>query len=167
MQTLATGVGDLKRVLSSVKMRGTWGEVSLGAILDQMMATDQFERNVEIKPGSGQRVEYAIKLPGADGEGPLWIPIDAKFPTEDYERLIDASEIGDVEAVELASKGLELRVRGAAKDICDKYVHPPHSTDFGILFLPTEGLFAEVIRRPGLIDTLQREYRIVVTGQPP
>jgi DNA recombination protein RmuC len=165
MQTLATGVGDLKRVLSSVKMRGTWGEVSLGSILDQMMASDQYARNVEIKPGSNQRVEYAIKLPGtADGEGPLWIPIDAKFPTEDYERLIDASEIGDVDAVEVASKGLEARVRAAAKDICTKYVHPPHSTDFGVLFLPTEGLFAEVIRRPGLIDALQRECRIVVTG---
>lgn len=165
MQTLATGVGDLKRVLSSVKMRGTWGEVSLGSILDQIMSADQYGRNVEIRPGSGQRVEYAIKLPGADdGDGPLWIPIDAKFPTEDYERLIDASERGDVEAVEAASKGLEVRVRGAARDICDKYVHPPHSTDFGILFLPTEGLFAEVIRRPGLIDTLQRECRIVVTG---
>jgi DNA recombination protein RmuC len=165
MQTLATGVGDLKRVLSSVKLRGVWGEVSLGSILDQVLAADQFERNVEIKPGSGQRVEFAIKLPGnEDGEGPLWIPIDAKFPTEDYERLIDASEKGDLAQVEAASKALEIRIRSAAKDICEKYVQPPHSTDFGILFLPTEGLFAEVIRRPGLIDVLQRDCRIVVTG---
>jgi DNA recombination protein RmuC len=165
MQTLATGVGDLKRVLSSVKLRGVWGEVSLGSILEQVMAADQFERNVEIRPGSGQRVEYAIKLPGNDeGDGPLWIPVDAKFPTEDYERLIDASERGDVAQVEAASKALEMRIRAAAKDVCEKYVHPPHSTDFGVLFLPTEGLFAEVIRRPGLIDALQRDCRIVVTG---
>jgi DNA recombination protein RmuC len=151
--------------LSSVKLRGVWGEVSLGSILDQVLAADQFERNVEIKPGSGQRVEFAIKLPGnEDGEGPLWIPIDAKFPTEDYERLIDASEKGDLAQVEAASKALEIRIRSAAKDICEKYVQPPHSTDFGILFLPTEGLFAEVIRRPGLIDVLQRDCRIVVTG---
>jgi DNA recombination protein RmuC len=165
MQTLATGVGDLKRVLSSVKLRGVWGEVSLGSILDQVMAFDQYERNVEVRPGSNQRVEFAIKLPGNnEGDGPLWIPIDAKFPTEDYERLIDASERGDLAQVEAASRALELRIRAAAKDICEKYVHPPHSTDFGVLFLPTEGLFAEVIRRPGLIDSLQRECRIVVTG---
>jgi DNA recombination protein RmuC len=164
MQTLATGVGDLKRVLTSVKLRGNWGEVSLGGMLEQVMAPDQYERNVEIKPGSNCRVEYAIKLPGVDDEGPLWLPIDAKFPTEDYERLVEASERGDVEAVESASKALELRIRSSAKDICDKYVCPPHSTDFGILFLATEGLFAEIVRRPGLVDSLQRECRIVVTG---
>jgi DNA recombination protein RmuC len=165
MQALANGVGDLKRVLSSVKLRGNWGEISLGGLLEQVMSADQYERNVEIMPGSNQRVEYAIKLPGAEGnDGPLWLPIDAKFPTEDYERLADASERGDLEAVELASKALETRIRSAAKEICDKYVRPPHSTDFGILFLPTEGLFAEIIRRPGLIDCLQRECRIVVTG---
>jgi DNA recombination protein RmuC len=165
MQTLATGVGDLKRVLSSVKLRGVWGEVSLGGILEQVLAPDQFERNVEIRPGSGQRVEFAIRLPGNDEEsGPLWIPVDAKFPTEDYERLIDASERGDLAHVEAASKALEMRIRSAAKDICEKYVQPPRSTDFGVLFLPTEGLFAEVIRRPGLIDALQRDCRIVVTG---
>jgi DNA recombination protein RmuC len=152
-------------VLSSVKLRGVWGEVSLGSILEQVLAADQFERNVEIRPGSGQRVEFAIKLPGNDDEsGPLWIPIDAKFPTEDYERLIDASERGDLAQVEAASKALESRIRAAARGICDKYVQPPHSTDFGVLFLPTEGLFAEVIRRPGLIDALQRDCRIVVTG---
>jgi DNA recombination protein RmuC len=165
MQSLATGVGDLKKVLSNVKMRGTWAEVSLGNLLEQVMAPEQFARNVEIIPGSGQRVEYAIKLPGTgDAEGPLWIPIDAKFPTEDYERLVEASELGDVEAIEQSAKALEVRLRAAAKDICTKYVHPPHSTDFAILFLPTEGLFAETIRRPGLLDALQNEYRVVVTG---
>jgi DNA recombination protein RmuC len=165
MQSLATGVGDLKKVLSNVKMRGTWAEVSLGNLLEQVMAPEQFARNVEIIPGSGQRVEYAIKLPGTgDAEGPLWIPIDAKFPTEDYERLVEASELGDLEAIEQSAKALEVRLRVAAKDICTKYVHPPHSTDFAILFLPTEGLFAETIRRPGLLDALQNEYRVVVTG---
>jgi DNA recombination protein RmuC len=165
MQSLATGVGDLKKMLSNVKMRGAWGEVSLGNLLDQVLTVDQYERNVEVKPGSNQRVEYAIKLPGGDdGDAPLWLPIDAKFPNEDYERLVDASDRGDVEAVEAASKAVEMRIRASAKDICDKYVHPPHSTDFAVLFLPTEGLFAEIIRRPGLVDALQRECRIVVTG---
>jgi DNA recombination protein RmuC len=165
MQSLATGVGDLKKMLSNVKMRGAWGEVSLGNLLDQVLTVDQYERNVEVKPGSNQRVEYAIKLPGNDdGDGPLWLPIDAKFQNEDYERLVDASDRGDVEAVEAASKAVEMRIRASAKDICDKYVHPPHSTDFAVLFLPTEGLFAEIIRRPGLVDALQRECRIVVTG---
>ena len=123
------------------------------------------DRNVEVKPGSNQRVEYAIKLPGGEeGDGPLWLPIDAKFPNEDYERLVDASERGDAEAVEASSKAVEMRIKASAKDISDKYVHPPHSTDFAVLFLPTEGLFAEIIRRPGLVDDLQRECRIVVTG---
>ena len=165
MQSLATGVGDLKKMLSNVKMRGTWGEVSLGNLLEQVLTADQYERNVEVKPGSNQRVEYAIKLPGGDdGDAQLWLPIDAKFPNEDYEKLVDASERGDVEAVEAASKAVEMRIRSSAKDICEKYVHPPHSTDFAVLFLPTEGLFAEVIRRPGLVDALQRECRIVITG---
>ena len=165
MQSLATGVGDLKKMLSNVKMRGAWGEASLGNLLDQVLTVDQYERNVEIKPGSNQRVEYAIKLPGGeDGDARLWLPIDAKFPHEDYEKLIDASERGDVEAAEAASKAVEMRIRSSAKDICEKYVHPPHSTDFAVLFLPTEGLFAEIIRRPGLVDALQRDYRIVVTG---
>jgi DNA recombination protein RmuC len=165
MQSLATGVGDLKKMLSNVKMRGAWGEVSLGSLLDQVLTADQYERNVEVKPGSNQRVEYAIKLPGGDdGDAPLWLPIDAKFPNEDYERPVDASDRGDVEAVEVASKAVEMRIRASAKEICEKYVHPPHSTDFAVLFLPTEGLFAEIIRRPGLVDALQRECRIVVTG---
>jgi DNA recombination protein RmuC len=163
MQTLATGVGDLKRMMTNVRARGTWGEVTLASILEQAMAPDQYEKNVEVRPGSNQRVEFSIRLPGGDG-GPLWLPIDAKFPTEDYERLMDASERGDLEAVELAGKALEVRIRQAANEIATKYVHPPFSTDFGILFLPTEGLYAEVIRRAGLTDYLQRENRILVTG---
>jgi DNA recombination protein RmuC len=164
MQTLAAGVGDLKRVLSNVKSRGTWGEVSLGAILEQVLAPEQYARNVEIRRGSRERVEYAIRLPGAEGDGPLWLPIDAKFPTEDYERLLDAAERADAAAVENAGKALEARLRQAARDIAGKYVMPPHSTDFALLFLPTEGLYAEIVRRPGLVDALQRECRVVVTG---
>jgi DNA recombination protein RmuC len=163
MQSLATGVGDLKRMMSNVRTRGAWGEVTLANILEQVMAADQFEKNVEVQPGSNQRVEFAIKLPGGEG-GPLWLPIDAKFPTEDYERLVDASDRGDLEAVETASKAIENRIRNSADDICTKYIHPPYSTDFALLFLPTEGLYAEIIRRPGLADALQREYRIIITG---
>ena len=163
MQSLATGVGDLKRVLTNVKTRGTWAEVSLGSMLEQVMTPDQFARNVEVVPGSGEVVEYAVRLPG-DGEGPVWLPIDAKFPAEDYERLLDASERADAVGVEAALKGLEQRVRHEGAQICKKYISPPHSTDFGIMFLPTEGLYAEVIRRPGLVDDLQRKCRIVVAG---
>jgi DNA recombination protein RmuC len=164
MRALADGVGDLKRVLSNVKTRGTWGEVSLGAILEQVMTAEQFARNVEIQPGSALRVEYAIRLPGADGDGPLWLPIDAKFPTEDYERLVDAAERGDAATVEAAGRAIEMRIRQAARDIAQKYVMPPHSTDFALLFLPTEGLYAEIVRRPGLSDALQRDCRVVVAG---
>lgn len=163
MQALASGVGDLKRLLTNVKSRGIWGEVSLGNLLEEMMAPDQYGRNVEIVPGSNQRVEYAVRLPG-DGDIPVWLPLDAKFPVEDYDRLVDASQRGDVEAVETASKGIETVIRGSAKVICEKYVHSPHSTEFAVLFLPTEGLFAEVLRRPGLIDALQREWHIMVAG---
>jgi DNA recombination protein RmuC len=163
MQNLANGVGDLKRLLTNVKSRGTWGEVALGNILEEMMAPDQFGRNVEIVPGSNQRVEYAIRLPG-DGNTPVWLPLDSKFPSEDYERLEDARQRGDVEAVEIAAKAIESAIRLAAKDIKAKYIHSPHSTDFAVLFLPTEGLFAEVIRRPGLVDTLQRDCHIMVAG---
>jgi DNA recombination protein RmuC len=163
MQTLANGVGDLKRLLSNVKARGTWGEVALGNLLDEIMAPDQFGRNVEIVPGSNQRVEYAIRLPG-DGNAPVWLPVDSKFPTEDYERLEDALQRGDVAAAETAAKAIEGAIRIAAKDIRAKYVHSPYSTDFAVLFLPTEGLFAEVIRRPGLVDALQRECQIMVAG---
>lgn len=163
MQTLAAGVGDLKRMMTNVKARGTWGEVTLGSILEHAMAPDQYDKNVEVQPGSGQRVEYAIKLPGGD-DGPLWLPIDAKFPTEDYERLVDASNRGDVEATEVSAKAVETRIRHSASEICAKYVHPPFSTDFAILFLPTEGLYAEIIRRPGVVDSIQRDSRIIITG---
>jgi DNA recombination protein RmuC len=163
MQNLANGVGDLKRLLTNVKARGTWGEVALGNILEEMMAPDQFGRNVEIVPGSNQRVEYAIRLPG-DGNAPVWLPVDSKFPSEDYERLEDARQRGDIEAVEIAARAIESAIRLAAKDIKTKYIHSPHSTDFAVLFLPTEGLFAEVIRRPGLVDTLQRDCHIMVAG---
>jgi DNA recombination protein RmuC len=156
MQALATGVGDLKRMLSNVKTRGTWSEVALGNILEEVLAPEQFAYNVEVNPRSGQRVEFAIKLPG-DGQTPVLLPIDAKYPVEDYERLVEASERGDTAAAELALRGIETRVKQAGRDISSKYLAPPHSTDFGVMFLPTEGLFAEVIRRPGLVDWLQRE----------
>ena len=165
MQTLATGVGDLKKVLTNVKTRGTWGEVQLGALLSQVLQPDQFAANVATKDG-GERVEFAIKLPGqgADGDEAVWLPIDAKFPVEDYQRLVEAQERADVEGVEAAGKQLENRVKACAWDICGKYLNPPKTTDFGILFLPTEGLFAEVIRRTGLTDAIQRECRVVIAG---
>ena len=163
MQTIATGVGDLKRVLANVKTRGTWGETTLGLLLEQIMTPQQYATNVEVNPHSGQRVEYAIRLPG-EGTEALWLPIDAKVPTEDYERLVDASERGDAAGVEDAAKGIERAIRKAAGDICAKYVHPPHTTDFAVMFLPMEGLFAEVARRAGLLDTLQRECRVIVAG---
>jgi DNA recombination protein RmuC len=168
MQTLAAGVGDLKKVLTNVKTRGTWGEVQLEALLEQMLTADQFAKNIATVPKSAERVEFAIKLPGrpsADGSAaPVWLPIDAKFPREDYERLIDAQERADPVAVEEASRALEARIRGEARTIAEKYVAPPHTTDFALLFLPTEGLYAEVLRRPGLTDLLQRDYRVTVAG---
>ncbi|VVD68646.1 recombinase RmuC [Pandoraea eparura] len=166
MQTLAAGVGDLKRVLTNVKTRGIWGEVQLQALLEQLLTPDQFAKNVATKPGSAERVEFAIALPGQNGDSntPVWLPIDAKFPREDYERLLDAQERADPAAVEEASKALETRIRLEAKTIADKYLAPPHTTDFALLFLPTEGLYAEVLRRPGLSDLLQREYRVTVAG---
>ena len=164
MQTLATGVGDLKRVLTNVKSRGGWGEVQLGMLLEDMLTPDQFASNVAVQPGSSERVEYAVKLPGK-GEGePLWLPIDAKFPHEDYDRLLAAQDVGLAEEIERAAVALERTVRLQAKTICAKYVHPPHSTDFAIMYLPTEGLFAEVIRRPGLMMELQQTQRVMVTG---
>jgi len=165
MQTLATGVGDLKKVLTNVKTRGTWGEVQLGALLEQVLNPDQFGTNVATKDG-GERVEFAIKLPGqgVDKDEVVWLPIDAKFPVEDYHRLIDAQEKADIEEVEVAGKQLENRVKACASDICEKYLNPPKTTDFGILFLPIEGLFAEVIRRTGLTEVIQREYRVVIAG---
>jgi len=165
MQTLATGVGDLKKVLTNVKTRGTWGEVQLGALLAQVLNPDQFAAHVATKDG-GERVEFAIKLPGqgADGDESVWLPIDAKFPIEDYQRLIEAQERAESEGVESAGKQLENRVKACAGDICGKYLNPPKTTDFGILFLPIEGLFAEVIRRTGLTDAIQRECRVVIAG---
>lgn len=165
MQTLATGVGDLKKVLTNVKTRGTWGEVQLGTLLEQVLNPDQFANNVATK-GGGERVEFAIKLPGqgANQDETVWLPIDAKFPVEDYQRLIEAQEQADAEGVEKAGKQLENRVKTCARDISEKYLNPPKTTDFGILFLPIEGLFAEVIRRTGLIEVIQREYRVVIAG---
>jgi DNA recombination protein RmuC len=165
MQTLAAGVGDLKKVLTNVKTRGTWGEVQLGSLLDQIMTPAQYEKNVAVKKRSGERVEFAIKLPnGPDEETPLWLPIDAKFPVEDYQRLVAAREVGDLALIESVSKDLVTRIKGEAKDIRDKYIAPPETTDFGILYLPTEGLYAEITQRPGLQELLQREYRVMVAG---
>ena len=165
MQNLATGVGDLKRVLSNVKSRGGWGEVQLGMLLEDMLTKDQFATNVRIRPDSGEVVEYAVRLPGrGEDETPLWLQIDAKFPQEDYDRLLQAQEAGAVDDVEKAALALERAIRVQAKTICDKYVHPPYSTDFAIMYLPTEGLFAEVIRRPGLASELQTKHRVMVQG---
>ncbi|NYZ61414.1 DNA recombination protein RmuC [Luteimonas deserti] len=165
MQQLATGVGDLKRVLSNVKNRGGWGEVQLDNILEQTLTSEQYARSVRVKPDSGEAVDFAIRLPGrADDGSVVWLPVDAKFPREDYERLLDAQEQGDVEAVRSTTAQLERAIRVQARSICEKYVCPPHTTDFAVMFLPTEGLYAEVIRRAGLIDLLQREHRIVVAG---
>jgi DNA recombination protein RmuC len=164
MKTLASGVGDLKRVLTNVKTRGTWGEVQLGAIIEQILAPEQFERNVATS-GTGERVEYAVKLPGRDSSGePVWLPIDAKFPMEDYSRLSEASERGDVEAAEKASRQLEMTIRLSAKNLSERHLAPPFTTDFGILFLSTEGLYAEAMRRPSFADAIQREYRVVLSG---
>ncbi|GAB2853319.1 DNA recombination protein RmuC [Pseudoduganella ginsengisoli] len=165
MQQLALGVGDLKRVLTNVKTRGTWGEVQLEMLLEQVLTPDQYAKNVETVAGSNARVEFALKLPGKrDGEAPVWMPIDAKFPKEQYERLLDAAERADADGVAQAGRELERAVRGEAKTIADKYLAPPATTDFAILFLPTEGLYAEVMRRPGLADELQRVNRISIAG---
>jgi DNA recombination protein RmuC len=164
MRTLGAGVGDLSRVLTNVKARGTWAEVWLGNLLEEVMAPEQFERQVEVKPHSGEYVDFAVKLPGHGEEGTLWLPIDAKFPTEVYEALVEASDRGDAAGVDLALKNLEKQIRNEGATICDKYVCPPHTTDFAILYLPTEGLYAEVIRRPGLLEDLQRKCRIIVAG---
>ena len=164
MQTLAAGVGDLKRVLTNVKTRGTWGEVQLEALLEQMLVREQFEKNVATRPGSSERVEFAIRMPGRVDGAQVWLPIDSKFPAEDYDRLIAAQDRADAAAVEESARALEMRVRLEAKTIRDKYIEPPYTTDFALLFLPTEGLYAEVLRRPGLADTLQRDFRVVIAG---
>ena len=164
MQSLATGVGDLKRVLTNVKTRGTWGEVQLGALLEQMLVPDQYAANVATRPGSRERVEYAIRLPGREGQQQVWLPVDSKFPSEDYERLLAAQERADPAAVEEAGRALEARVKLEARTIREKYLEPPATTDFAIMFVPTEGLYAEIVRRPGLAALVQGEYRITIAG---
>lgn len=166
MRGLASDVGDLKKVLTNVKTRGTWGEIQLGALLEQILTSDQYESNVITKRGSNERVEFAIKLPGKEigSNDTVWLPIDAKFPQEDYQRLLSAQESADTEGVEKCAKQLEIRIKAEAKDIKEKYLDPPNTPDFGLMFLPTEGLYAEILRRPGLVDILQREFRVVVTG---
>ncbi len=163
MQTLAAGVGDLKRVLTNVKTRGTWGEVQLAALLEQLLTAEQFSANVAIRPDSNERVDFAIRLPGK-GDAVVWLPIDAKFPIEDYQRLLDAQDRCDPAAVEEAAKAIEMRLKGEARSIRDKYVSPPHTTDFALLYLPIEGLYAEALRRPGLAETLQRDFRVSLAG---
>jgi DNA recombination protein RmuC len=163
MQTLARDVGSLSRVLSGVKTRGVFGEVQLAALLEQVFTPEQYGVNVATVPGSRERVEFAVKLPGS-AETPIWLPIDAKFPREDYERLLDAQERADAAGAEAAAKALESRLRLEARTIADKYLAPPHTTDFALLFLPTEGLYAEALRRPGLFEALQREQRVMLTG---
>ena len=166
MQTLASGVGDLKKVLTNVKTRGTFGEIQLSSLLEQVLSPGQYESNVETRKGSGQRVEFALRLPGRDGtaDGMVWLPLDAKFPQEDYLRLVEAQESGDALAAGEASRQLDKTVRLMAAQIRDKYMDPPHTTDFGVMFLPTEGLFAEVLRRPGLFDALQRDFKVMIAG---
>ncbi len=165
MQTLAQGVGDLQRVLTNVKSRGMFGEVQLEALLEQVLTTEQYAKQVETKPRSNQRVDFAIRFPGRSADGtPVWLPVDAKFPRDDYERLLDAQDRADPAAADIASRALESRIRTEAKSICDSYLCPPHTTDFAILFLPVESLYAEVLRRPGLMDSLQRDYRVTLAG---
>ncbi|MBT3448168.1 MAG: DNA recombination protein RmuC [Bacteroidetes Order II. Incertae sedis bacterium] len=164
MQTLASDVGGLKRVLTNVKVRGIYGEIQLGQLIEQVMTPAQYGTNVAVIPGSQSRVEYAIRLPGNEPEEPIWLPIDSKFPREDYERLVEAAEVADVAGVEAASKALEKRIKQSAKDIRDKYIVPPNTTDFAVMFLPTEGLYAEVARRPGLVEDLQRQFQVTVAG---
>jgi len=164
MNKLAADVGGLQRVLTNVKSRGVFGEVQLAGLLEQVFAPDQYASNVATIPGSAERVEFAVRFPGSSGEAPVWLPIDAKFPREDYERLLDAQERADLDASRAAGDALERRVRHEASRIREKYIASPHTTEFGILFLPTEGLYAEVLRRPGLVDALQRDQRIAVAG---
>lgn len=166
MQVLASGVGDLKRVLSNIKTRGTWGEVQLGILIEQILTAEQYAQNINTNPNNSDRVEYAVKLPGkgTDKDSVVLLPIDAKFPLEDYQRLCEAQESGNAALVDESAKALEARIKAEAKNICSKYINPPNTTDFAILFLPVEGLFAEVLRRPGLSDRLQREFRVILAG---
>ncbi len=164
MQNLAVNVGDLKRVLTNVKTRGTYGETQLEVLLEQILAPSQYAKQVATKPGSSERVDFAVRLPGASGDEPCWLPIDAKFPQEDYGRLVEAHERGDTVAAELASRALEARIKVEARSLREKYLNPPATTDFALLFLPTESLYAEILRRPGLSESLQRDQRVVVAG---
>ncbi|MDB5860010.1 MAG: rmuC [Ramlibacter sp.] len=165
MQSLAQGVGDLQRVLTNVKTRGIFGEVQLEALLEQVLTPEQYGKQVETKPRSNQRVDFAIRFPGRSDDGvPVWLPIDAKFPREDYERLLDAHDRADAAGVDSAGRALEVRIREEAKTICESYLCPPYTTDFAILFLPIESLYAEVLRRPGLMDKIQRDYRVTLAG---
>ena len=164
MRQLASDVGGLQRVLANVKTRGGWGEVQLGNLLEQVLTADQFSRNVQTRDESGERVDFAIKLPGDENGAPVWLPIDSKFPTEDYQRLLAAQDKGDVDLIEGAMKGLETQLRKSAKDICGKYINPPRTTDFALMFLPTEGLYAEAIRRVGLVEQVQRDCRVIFAG---
>lgn len=165
MQTLALGVGDLKKMLSNVKSRGTWGEAQLGNLIEEILTPEQYEKNVKTKKSSKDNVEYAVKLPGNDEDvKQVWLPIDAKFPLEDYQRLVEAQEQGNLLLIEELSKSLETRIKSEAKDIRDKYLDPPNTTDFGILFVPIESLYAEVLRRPGLFEQIRREYRVIIAG---
>jgi DNA recombination protein RmuC len=164
MRQLASDVGGLQRVLANVKTRGGWGEVQLGNLLEQVLTADQFARNVRTRDETGENVDFAIKLPGDENGAPVWLPIDAKFPTEDYQRLLAAQDRGDIDLIEGAMKGLETQLRKNAKDICAKYINPPRTTDFALMFLPTEGLYAEAIRRVGLVEQVQRDCRVVFAG---
>ena len=164
MQVLASGVGDLKKVLSNVKTRGTWGEAQLGNLIEEIFTPDQYEKNVKTKKTSKENVEYAIKLPGNEDGKHIWLPIDAKFPLEDYQKLIEAQDRGDIISVEEFGKSLENRIKAEAKDIRDKYIDIPNTTDFGILFVPTESLYAEILRRPGLYELLRKDYKVIITG---
>lgn len=165
MQSLAQGVGDLQRVLTNVKTRGMFGEVQLENLLEQVLTTEQYAKQVETKPRSNQRVDFAIRFPGRSEDGtPVWLPVDAKFPREDYERLLDAHDRADVAGVDSAGRALEVRIREEARTICESYLCPPYTTDFAILFLPIESLYAEVLRRPGLMDKIQRDYRVTLAG---
>ena len=164
MQNLANGVGDLKRMLTNVKARGTWGEFQLGDILGQILTPDQFAKNVQPKVDSGEIVEYAVRLPGPGDSSSIWLPIDSKFPQEDYQRLLDGAETADAVAVEKSTAALIRSIHSSAKEIAEKYIDPPHTTDFAIMFLPTEGLYSEVLRQPGMVEKLQQQHRVVVAG---
>jgi len=166
MQELARGVGDLKNVLTNVKTRGTWGEIQLENLIEQILTREQYEKNVITKKGSNDKVEVAIKLPGRDSlkTETVWLPIDAKFPIEDYQRLLDSQDAANIDAINDAAKGIEARIKAEAKKIAEKYLDPPNTTDFAIMFLPIEGLYAEVLRRPGLAEFIQREYRVTIAG---